>query len=311
MELFKSTTTIAFMKGRKVAYVFSILLFVVSLGAVVFKGLNFGVDFTGGVTIEAKFPGEAEPESLRRSLEVAGFREVQVQNFGSSRDIAVRLPPPQGETADAIRGRVEAVLRAADAGVEITRAEVVGPQVGAELRTSAIVALLSTLVLVSIYVFIRFHAWQLSAGAILAVIHDPIIVLGAFALSGVVFDLSVVAALLAVIGYSLNDTVVVFDRIRERFEVNKRSSPEAVLDQSVNQTLSRTIMTSLTTLIVVVVLLLLGGPVLQGFSLALIIGILVGTYSSIYIAAAVALDTGITAESLFPTRKKLALDDMP
>lgn len=311
MELFKSNTTIAFMKGRKIAYGVSIVLFALSLGALIFKGLNFGVDFTGGVTIEAKFPAEANPETLRRSLEGAGFREIQVQNFGSSRDIAVRLPPPQGETADAIRGRVESVLRAADAEVEITRAEVVGPQVGAELRNSAIVALLSTLVLVSIYVFIRFHAWQLSAGAIFAVIHDPIIVLGVFAMTGVVFDLSVVAALLAVIGYSLNDTVVVFDRIRERFELNKRSTPEAVLDQSVNQTLSRTIMTSTTTLIVVTVLLLLGGPVLQGFSLALIIGILVGTYSSIYIAAAVALDTGITAESLFPTRKKLALDDLP
>jgi len=151
----------------------------------------------------------------------------------------------------------------------------------------------------------------LSAGAILAAIHDPIIVLGFFALTGMVFDLSVVAALLAVIGYSLNDTVVVFDRIRERFEVNKRMEPFMVLDQSVNQTLSRTIMTSLTTLIVVIVLLLLGGPVLQSFSAALVVGILVGTYSSIYIAAAVALDSGLTAESLFPTRKKLAIDDMP
>ena len=148
-------------------------------------------------------------------------------------------------------------------------------------------------------------------GAIIAAIHDPVIVLGFFALTGIVFDLSVVAALLAVIGYSLNDTVVVFDRIRERFEANKRLQPSEVLNQSVNQTLSRTIMTSLTTLIVVVVLLLLGGPVLQGFSAALVVGILIGTYSSIYIASAVALDAGLTAESLFPTRKKLAIDDMP
>ena len=311
MEFFKSTAAIGFMRGRKLAYLISTVLFVVSIGAVVFKGLNLGVDFTGGVTIEAKFTQEAQPEALRRNFETAGFKEVQVQNFGSSRDVAIRLPPPSGETADAIRARVESVLRAADAEVVISRAEIVGPQVGAELRNSAIVALISTLILIFIYVFLRFHAWQLSAGAILAAIHDPIIVLGFFALTGMVFDLSVVAALLAVIGYSLNDTVVVFDRIRERFEVNKRMEPSAVLDQSVNQTLSRTIMTSMTTLIVVVILLLLGGPVLQSFSAALIVGILVGTYSSIYVAAAVALDSGLTAESLFPTRKKLAIDDMP
>lgn len=311
MEFFKSTAAIGFMRGRKLAYLVSTLLFVVSIGALVFKGLNLGVDFTGGVTIEAKFTQEAQPEVLRRSFEAAGFEDVQVQNFGSSRDVAIRLPPPSGETADAIRARVETVLRAADAEVVISRAEIVGPQVGAELRNSAIVALISTLILIFIYVFLRFHAWQLSAGAILAAIHDPIIVLGFFALTGMVFDLSVVAALLAVIGYSLNDTVVVFDRIRERFEVNKRMEPFTVLDQSVNQTLSRTIMTSLTTLIVVIVLLLLGGPVLQSFSAALVVGILVGTYSSIYIAAAVALDSGLTAESLFPTRKKLAIDDMP
>ena len=254
---------------------------------------------------------DARPDELRRGLEQAGFRDVQVQNFGSSRDVAIRLPPPEGRSPDEIRVGIESVLKSVDPAVTVSRLEVVGPQVGAELRDAAVVSLLSTLVLIFIYVFIRFHAWQLSAGAIFAAIHDPIIVLGFFALSGIVFDLSAVAALLAVIGYSLNDTVVVFDRIRERFESNKRLAPAEVLNQSVNQTLSRTIMTSATTLIVVVVLLLLGGPVLQPFSSALVVGILVGTYSSIYIAAAAALDFGLTAESLFPTRKKLAIDDMP
>ena len=234
MEFFKNTSAIGFMQGRKLAYLVSTILFVVSIGALVFKGLNLGVDFTGGVTIEAKFTQQAQPETLRRSFEAAGFEDVQVQNFGSSRDVAIRLPPPSGETADAIRSRVETILRAADANVVISRAEIVGPQVGAELRNSAIVALISTLILIFIYVFLRFHAWQLSAGAILAAIHDPIIVLGFFALTGMVFDLSVVAALLAVIGYSLNDTVVVFDRIRERFEVNKRMESFMVLDQSVD-----------------------------------------------------------------------------
>jgi preprotein translocase subunit SecF len=162
MEFFKSTSAIGFMRGRKLAYLVSTVLFVVSIGALVFKGLNLGVDFTGGVTIEAKFTQEAQPEALRRNFEAAGFKEVQVQNFGSSRDVAIRLPPPSGETADAIRARVETVLRAADAEVVISRAEIVGPQVGAELRNSAIVALISTLILIFIYVFLRFHAGRFS-----------------------------------------------------------------------------------------------------------------------------------------------------
>jgi preprotein translocase subunit SecF len=311
MEFFKSNSRVAFMSTRKLWFAVSAVLFAISLAALFTKGLNLGVDFTGGITVEAKFTGEARPDVLRRGLERAGFEDVQVQNFGSSRDVAIRLPPPEGRSPDQIRAEIEGVLKGVDPAVVVSRLEVVGPQVGAELRDAAVISLLSTLVLIFIYVFIRFHAWQLSAGAIIAAIHDPIIVLGFFALSGIVFDLSAVAALLAVIGYSLNDTVVVFDRIRERFEANKRLAPAEVLNQSVNQTLSRTIMTSVTTLIVVVVLLLLGGPVLQPFSWALVVGILIGTYSSIYIASAVALDLGLTAESLFPTRKKLAIDDMP
>ena len=299
------------MRVRKAAYIVSAALFVISLGAIVFKGLNLGVDFTGGVTIEAKFSTEADLDRLRGDLAAEGFSDVQVQNFGSSRDVAIRLPPPESQTPDEIRARVETVLLSEDAAVVISRVDVVGPQVGAELRNSAIVALASTLVLIFIYVFIRFHAWQLSLGAIMAAIHDPIIVIGFFALTGVVFDLSVIAATLAVIRYSLNDTVVVFDRIRELFETNKRLAPSEVMDQSVNQTLSRTIMTSGTTLIVVLTLLLIGGPALEGFSIALLVGILVGTYSSIYIASATALDAGLTAESLFPPRKKLAIDDLP
>lgn len=311
MEFFRKQTNIRFMRIRKIAYALSLTLFVVSLGSIFTKGLNLGVDFTGGVTVEVAFEQEADAEALRGSLERAGFRDVQVQNFGSSRDVAIRLPPPEGQSTEAVRAGIESVLSAAGQPFVISRTEIVGPQVGKELRNSAMVALASTLVLIFIYVFIRFHAWQLSLGAIFAAIHDPIIVIGFFSLTGLVFDLSVVAAVLAVIGYSLNDTVVVFDRIRERFETNKRLAPLEILDQSVNQTLSRTIMTSATTLIVVVVLFFFGGPVLEGFSIALLVGILVGTYSSIYTAAAVALDGGLTAESLFPTRKKLAIDDLP
>jgi preprotein translocase subunit SecF len=189
--------------------------------------------------------------------------------------------------------------------------DVVGPQVGDELRRSAEWALFCTLVGIFIYIALRFHTWRLSLGAILAVIHDPILVIGIFALTQTTFDLPAVAAILAVIGYSLNDTVVVFDRIRERFGVNRRMAPALVLDQSINQTLSRTIMTKVVTAIVVVALLFLGGAVLRGFSEALMIGIIAGTYSSIYISSAVALDCGLTSEHVFPTVKKSAADHLP
>jgi preprotein translocase subunit SecF len=210
-----------------------------------------------------------------------------------------------------IRTKIEAAIKTVDPGAQIVRLEVVGPQVGQELRTSAIWALSFTLLLIFIYIAFRFHTWRLSLGAILAVVHDPILVLGIFSITQTPFDLAVVAAVLAVIGYSLNDTVVVFDRIRERFEHNRRLAPAVVLDQSINQTLSRTIMTKVVTAIVVVALLFLGGPVLRGFSEALMIGILAGTYSSIYISSAIALDCGLTAEHVFPSIKKTAVDQMP
>ena len=212
---------------------------------------------------------------------------------------------------DVIRARIEGALRAIDARAQIQRLEVVGPQVGGELQKSAIWALSFTLGLIFIYIAFRFHTWKLSLGAILAVIHDPILVLGVFSLTQTPFDLAVVAAILAVIGYSLNDTVVVFDRIRERFETNRRLEPAIVLDQAINQTLSRTIMTKVVTSIVVVALLFLGGPVLQGFSEALLIGIIAGTYSSIYISSSIALDCGLTAENVFPTARKTAVDHLP
>jgi preprotein translocase subunit SecF len=311
MEFFKPNMRFRFMATRRIWYVASAALIIASLASLFTRGLNLGVDFTGGVTIEAAFPGDAPIDALRSGLAAEGFVEPQVQNFGGSRDVAIRLPPPKGQSADQIRARVEKVLRSVDAKVELRRVEIVGPQVGQELRTSAWQSLAATIILIFLYVLIRFHTIKLSSGAIIAALHDPIIVLGFFSWTGLTFDLSVVAAILAVIGYSLNDTVVVFDRIRERFDANKRLAAVDVLDQSVNQTLSRTIMTSFTTLIVVIVLFLIGGPVLQGFSVALLVGILVGTYSSIYIAAAVALEMGLKAEDLFPAAKKAAIDSLP
>jgi preprotein translocase subunit SecF len=311
VEFFKKATSFPFMSTRKIWYGISILLMVVSVGSFFVRGLNFAVDFTGGVQVQASFPSAANIDAIRAGLAGAGFHEPQVQNLGSSRDAVIRLPAEPGQSGDAVRARVEGVLHAIDAQAEITSLEVVGPQVGDELRRGALLAIAATLALIFVYIAFRFHTWRLSVGAILAVLHDPILVLGAFSITYTSFDLPVVSAMLAVIGYSLNDTVVVFDRIRERFEGSRRLDPVVALDQSINQTLSRTIMTKVVTLIVVVALYVLGGPALKGFSEALIIGILAGTYSSIYISSAIALDCGLKAEHLLPVAIKKPVDDLP
>jgi preprotein translocase subunit SecF len=310
VEFFSHQTNFRFMATRHVWYGLSAILMIAAVVLLFTRGLNLAIDFTGGVSAQATFPVTADLSAVRRQLVTAGFGDAQVQNFGSSRNIAVRLPPSK-MNQEVLREHIEAALKAVNPGATLQQLSVVGPQVGSELETSAAEALAFTLLGIFIYIAVRFHTWRLSLGAILAVIHDPILVLGWFAASQTSFDLAVVAAVLAVIGYSLNDTVVVFDRIRERFESNRRLPPDVVLDQSINQTLSRTIMTKVVTSIVVVALLILGGPVLKGFSEALLIGILAGTYSSIYISSAVALECGLTAEHIFPTVKKSAIDSMP
>ena len=310
MEFFSHQTSYPFMATRKVWYTLSAVLMIASVVSFFTRGLNLGIDFTGGVSAQVSFTQAANVDEVRTKLAAAGFHEPQVQNFGSSRDLVVRLPPDPSQTEASIRAKLESAVKSIDANAQVPQLEVVGPQVGSELRTSAIYALSFTLLLIFLYIAFRFHTWRLSFGAILAVLHDPILVIGIFSVSQTEFDLPVVAAILAVIGYSLNDTVVVFDRIRERFETNRRLAPALVLDQSINQTLSRTIMTKVVTSIVVVALLFLGGPVLRGFSEALMIGIIAGTYSSIYISSAIALDCGLTAEHLFPSAKK-AIDELP
>ncbi len=297
---------------RRACYVFSAVLIVASLTSLLLRGLNLGIDFTGGITAQANFSAPPNLESLHAALLAGGLGDPQVQNFGSSRDVAIRLPPAHADQkVDDIRVQVLAAIHKIDANAELRSFEVVGPQVGAELRNAALWSLAITIALIFIYLLVRFHTTKLSIGAILGALHDPIVVLGFFSLSRMTFDLSVVAAILAVVGFSLNDTVVVFDRIRERFESNRRSPSREVIDQSLNQTLSRTIMTSGTTMLVVVVLLLLGGPVLHGFSAAMVVGIVVGTYSSIYVASAVALDLGLTAEDIFPSVRRKVIDDLP
>ena len=311
MEFFSHQTNFQFMATRKVWFGLSIVLMIAALALLVTRGLNLATDFTGGVTVQASFPAAADLGAVRTQIAAEGFRDAVVEYVGSARAVAIRLPPERDQTSSQLRSRLESALQKVNSGATVQSLSVVGPQVGAELKKSAAWALAFTLLFIFLYIAWRFHTWRLSLGAILAVLHDPILVLGFFALSQISFDLPVVAAVLAVIGYSLNDTVVVFDRIRERFEGNRRLAPNVVLDQAINQTLSRTIMTKVVTSIVVVALLVLGGPVLRGFSAALLIGILAGTYSSIYISSAIALECGLTAEHIFPSARKAAVDSLP
>ena len=310
MEFFKKKTSIRFMGRRRVAMVFSAVLIVGSLVSLFVKGLNFGIDFTGGTVIEVKYPQPVDLGHVRDALS-AKYSDAQAQYFGTARDVMIRIAPRHGESSAQLSDKVLATLQTATPGVTMQRVEFVGPQVGSELATEGGLALLYTVIGILIYVMIRFE-WRLSVGAVVAMIHDPVITLGVFSLFHIQFDLTVLAAVLAVIGYSINDTVVVYDRIRENFrKLRKQSAPE-IMDISINETLSRTIMTSLATLLVVLAMYFIGGPVIHGFALALIIGIVVGTYSSIYVASAIALDLGVSKSDLVPVRKENApADDRP
>jgi preprotein translocase subunit SecF len=312
MEFFHKVTRFPFMKTRKVWYGLSAILVVASIGLVFARGLNLGVDFTGGVTVETNFPQAPNIDSLRTALAKSGVANAQVQSFGSSRDILVRLPPDTNAKGEQIGARILEIFGKLDAGVKLQSTEVVGPQVGQELFVKGGWALFATLVLILIYVLFRFTL-KLACGAILAVLHDPICVVGFFALSQMTFDLTAIAAILAVIGYSLNDTVIVFDRIRERARTARKLNIAQVIDESINQTLSRTLMTKLVTLLVVLALLIFGGETLHAFSAALVIGIIAGTYSSIYISAALALDFGLRTDDLLERKltKPEEVDGLP
>src|SRR5271165_2612426 len=312
MEFFHKVTRFPFMNTRKVWYGLSAVLILSSFALVAVRGLNLGVDFTGGVVAETSFPQAPNIEQLRAALAKSGVPGAQVQAFGSSRDILVRLPPDPNAKGAEVGARILDIFKTADAGVKLERTEVVGPQVGQELFVKGAWALVATLVLILIYVLFRFTP-KLALGAIFAVLHDPICVVGFFALSQLTFDLTAISAILAVIGYSLNDTVIVFDRVRERARTARKLAIAQVIDESINQTLSRTIMTKLVTLLVVVALLIFGGETLHGFSAALVIGILAGTYSSIYISAALALDLGLRTDDLLERKqtKPEEVDGLP
>ena len=311
MEFFKRTPNIDFMAKRRITYVVSAFLMIASFALLGVRGLNLGIDFTGGVVIEVSYPSTADVDGARAALASAGFPDAQVQAFGSSRDLAVRVAPQEGEDINQVGARVGQALRAATPGVEVRRTEVVGPQVGRDLTEQGGLAMLFTFIGILIYVGFRFEK-KMAAGTVLAAMHDPIVILGFFAATQLTFDLAVLAAVLAVIGYSINDTVVVFDRVREVFLLMRKATPTQVLNTAINQTLSRTLMTSFSVLFVVVSLYLFGGETLKGFSIAIIVGVVVGTYSSIFVAGALAHDMGVKATDLMDVKKSdPELDALP
>lgn len=280
----ESRLDLDFMKLRKVAIGLSALLIVASIGALVARGLNFGLDFTGGTLVELEFETAVEPATIRAELAEAGYSDVIVQAFGTPRDLLVRIPPEAVGEDDTVGDRVRETLAAQHSGVILRRSEFVGPAVGDELREQGGLAMLTALAMVMVYIMFRFTG-KFAIGAVVALGHDVIVVLGAFAAFGWSFDLPSLAAVLAVIGYSLNDTIVVSDRIRENFRRLRKGDSIDVINASLNQTFGRTLVTSLTTLLVLVALLLFGGELIEGFAEALVVGVLVGTYSSIYVAA--------------------------
>jgi preprotein translocase subunit SecF len=311
MEFFHKVTTYPFMHTRRMWYGVSGVAIIASVVLLFWHGLNLGIDFTGGVELEFQYPQTGNLEKTRATLEQGGFSHPQVQNFGDDRTIMVRLLPQADQDVNAVSKAVTEALRKVDPAVELRRAEVVGPQVGEELTNQGGLAVLFTFILIGIYTWFRFQ-WKMGISAVIATLHDPLLILGFFAVTQIPFDLAVLAAILAVIGYSLNDTVVVFDRVRENFHKARRTSSEEVMDASINQTLSRTIITSGATLLVVVVLLIMGGETLRGFSWALTIGIIVGTYSSIYVAGALALDMKLSARDLMEHKEETSkVDAMP
>lgn len=308
MWLFKKDPNIDFMSRRRLALIVSIVLLSVAIGALLIRGLNFGIDFTGGTVVEVGYEEPAELSSVREALSNGGFDDAVVQHFGSAREVMIRLGPRDDAEAAEISNQVVATLREHDAGVDLRRVEFVGPQIGEELTQDGVLAMLYALGGILIYVAFRFE-YRFAAGSVAALLHDILLIMGVLALFQITFDLTVLAALLAVIGYSLNDTIVVFDRIRENFLKMRKGSTEEVMNVSINQTLSRTIVTSFTTLLVVVSLYLLGGELISAFALTLILGVIVGTYSSIFVASSSALALGVSKYDLQPPEKEGADQD--
>jgi preprotein translocase subunit SecF len=301
-EIYKVTRALPFMANARPWFAISVLAMVIAVGALTFRGLNLGIDFTGGTVIEVAYPEAIEVNTVREKLAAVNLGDAIVQNFGTARDVMIRIPVKEGVTSAQVSEVVLKALRERESKVEMKRVEFVGPQVGAELLYDGLLALIVVTLGIMTYLAVRFE-WKFAVGAIVATFHDVILVFGLFAIFQWNFDLTALAAILAVLGYSVNDTVVVFDRIRENFRRMRRASSASIIDDAITATLSRTILTGVTTLLMVGAMLLLGGDVLHFFALALTIGILVGIYSSIFVASTVTLWLGISREDFIKTEK--------
>lgn len=311
MQILNTKKTIDFMSKRKLALMLSAILMVLSIGSLATRGLNLGIDFTGGTLVEVGYSESADLSVIRSDLSASGFEGAVVQYFGTSKDVLIRLSPTQSEGTADISSRVFAALEDSGDQIDLRRVEFVGPQIGDELTEDGGLAMLAALFGILIYVYFRFEI-RFSLGAVIALVHDVVITMGIFSILQFEFDLSVLAAVLAVIGYSLNDTIVVYDRIRENFRKMRKGTSIDIFNRSITQTLTRTIVTSLTTLLVLTALFAFGGEIIHGFSQALIIGVLVGTYSSIYIASSAILMLGVSKADLMPVEKEGAdLDSIP
>jgi len=313
MQIISKKTHIDFLSPgrRKVAVALSLVFVIVSFFSLATRGLDFGIDFTGGILLEVGYEQAADLEGIRGTLGDAGFTAAQVQLFGRDTDVLVRLPPQPEDSAIQVRDQLQATLEAGGQNIDLRRMETVSAQVGSELAERGALAMVVALLLIFVYVMIRFQ-WKFSAGAVAALAHDAIVTVGFFSIFRFPFDLTVVAAVLAVIGYSLNDTVVAFDRIRENFLSLRGVSAEDAMNTSINEMLARTLITGLTTLLVLVALLVLGGESIAPFSIALIVGIIIGTYSSIYTASATALALNVNPQDLIePIKNPELIDDLP
>ncbi|PWQ99076.1 protein translocase subunit SecF [Leucothrix pacifica] len=301
------TKHINFMAKRKIAMIFSAILILISVGSLVTRGLNLGVDFTGGTVIQVGYPENANITQIRETLTTAGY-DAAVQPFGTAQDVLIRLPDQPNADRSKVSNDVIKALQAESSDVVMKRVDFVGPQIGDELRDQGGIAMLLALGGILIYIALRFE-FRFSVGSIIALLHDVVLTIGFFSVTGIEFDLTILAAILAIIGYSLNDTIVVFDRIRENFLKLRKAETDESIDTSINETLSRTLVTSFTTLLVLVSLFFFGGEIIHGFSIAMIVGIVIGTYSSIYVASSSLLMMGVTRETLLPPAKDEEADE--
>jgi preprotein translocase subunit SecF len=304
MDIIKSDTNINFLRFSNAALVVSALVLIIGIASLATRGLNFGLDFTGGTLIELSYPQPPELTEVRGTLEDAGFDEFVVQTFGTATDIVVRIPVgDDGASSADVSTRVLEALSAQTADIEMRRVEFVGPQIGQELAEQGGLALLYVLIGVLLYISFRFQ-WRFAVGAVGALVHDVLLVVGVLSVFQVSFDLTVVAAVLAVIGYSLNDTIVVYDRLRENFQTKRKGTPMELTNLAINQMLGRTLMTSLTTLLVLIALFYFGGEIIHAFAFTLIIGVIIGTYSSVYVAGSLAVKLGVSKMDLMPVQKE-------